>query len=91
MPAKKHNPLQNPHRAPKDDPVRVSENIEEMDSFPQAVKPRQAFMLVDGKRVVEFVKFGQIMLARCEDETMYLNSQTMLWQPFVFEILSEEG
>jgi hypothetical protein len=88
MPAKKtqHDPLKNPN---------IVVDGEEMDSFPQPVPGPKIhpakYAIVDNKIIVELVKFGQLILARCEDDTMYFMQTNGTWAQFMFEVITERG
>lgn len=88
MPAKKpaFDPLQRPGK------VVVSENIEEdAAGIPRAKLPPVMYAQVDGRIIVELVKFGQLILARCEDDTMYFMQNNGTWAQFVFEVITERS
>lgn len=51
--------------------------------------PKPVYARIGNKAVVEFTKFGALMLARCEDDSMYLMQGNGQWVSFAFEILAE--
>lgn len=87
MPAKKKDefdPLANPGRH-RQQAAKELEVREDMDSFPKPKLPLYARL--DGKAIVELTRFGQLMLARCEDDSMYLMQGNGTWTEFMFEIV----
>lgn len=87
MPAKKlqHDPLANPARVGS---VTVSDIP--ADDQPKAKIPQPQYAVVGGRIIVEIVKFGQLILARCEDDTMWLMQSNNTWVEFMFEIVTKE-
>lgn len=39
--------------------------------------------------IVELTKFGQLMLARCEDDSMYFMQNDGRWAEFIFEVITK--
>lgn len=46
-----------------------------------------------GSPITELQRFGELLLARCENDAMFLSQDGKVWQHFIFEIIpiNQEG
>ena len=93
MPAnKKKEEHHDPFKRPGNDQLSAAEDraAGKPTAMPMAIAPRFSYaeggQTVFDSPVTELIRFGELLLAKCENEAMFLTTDGKTWRRFIFEI-----